>query len=764
MTSLTRWKVLCGVLVTMLSWSWLRGSPTPNASAHGGGPSRAALNRPIRVSPGALGISTDDLVRRLLAAKTVTEVRSLAHTLGTVGDDRAIDGVISLVDDPRPGVPDAVLGAFGVIATDHAVEILIARTKDSRSDVRLAAVAALGETHSSRAEEVLADLARIGDELQTTAIAGLASLGTDTAVEVLVEIAESAEESVSSNAISALSRIETPASNAAIARLVDSPSVHVASSALAAVSVVDDTLLAKLVAIAKSGQKDLAERAVDALSHGGAAAFPTLRALALDENADVRATAIRSLATLGSDAAFETLKTVLDASSDNASLAETTVDAISTFTTDDARSLLISTALGEGAGSGRAVNHLIGMSGSEVDAALLEIAQAQPDMRHQVLTHLVSVGNADGTALAMQFAKVGTDQDRLDAMRVFASAGTPGALDTLVTLVRNEHGELKPDALRMLASTTPTDPALMEVVRESMHSSSTDEAVAAISVLGRAGSEEARDALVEVLGSSDSQVAAAAVSAMEGFRPTETVAAALQSAASAHPELELPVMQQLLTAGSPAGLAIAEKALRSEDDAYTGYRVVQALDRAGTAQARDLVAKSATESRVADVRSYAIQSLASSGDRRAIDVATQAIKDSDAYVRQTAAQALGTVQSERGRDALLGMTRSADSSDRRLAAMNLRSYGKDDRAAQRLVELLRDPDTSVAYTAIDAVSYSDDATNALGSVVRNTGMTYQLRWRAANALRNNGRLDQSTKAMIEAFESSIPQDVNIYDY
>jgi HEAT repeat protein len=748
----------------MLSWSWLRGSPMPDASAHGAGPSRGALNRSIRVSPGALGISTDDLVRRLLAAKTVTEVRSLAHTLGTVGDDRAIDGVIGLVEDPRPGVAVAILEAFGVIASDHAVEILIAHTKDSRGDVRAAAVSALGETHSSRAEEVLADLARIGDELQATAIAGLASIGTDTAVEVLVEIAESAEESVSTNAINALARIETPASIAAIARLVDSPSVHVASNALAAVSVVDDAMLAKLVAIAKSGQKDLAELAVEALSHGGAAAFPTLRAFALDENSDVRATAIRSLATLGTDAAFETLKTVLDASSDNTSLAETAVDAIATFTTDDARSLLISTALGENNGSIRAINHLIGMTGSEVDAALLEIAQAQPAMRHQVLTHLVAIGSPDGTALAMQFAKVGTDQDRLDAMRVFASAGTPGAIDTLVTLVRNEHGELKPEALRMLAVTRPTDPALMEVVRESMHASSTEEVVAAISVLSRAGSEEARDALVEVLGSSDPQIAGAAVSAMEGFRPTETATAALQSAANAHPELELPVMQQLLAAGSPAGLALAEKALRAEDEQYSAYRVVQALDRAGTTQARDLVARSATESRSADVRSYAIQSLASSGDKRTIDVATQAIRDSDAYVRQTAAQALGSVQSDRGRDALLGMTRSGDGSDRRLAAMNLRMYANDDRATQRLVELVRDPDASVAYTAIDAISNSDDATSALGSVVRNTSLTYQLRWRAANALRSNGRLDQSTRAMIESFEASIPSDLNPYDY
>ena len=145
MTSLTRWKVLCGVLVTMLSWSWLRGNPTSTAAAHGGMATRGALNRPIRVSPGALGISTDDLVRRLLAAKTVSEVRSLAQTLGTVGDDHAIDGVMSLVDDSRPGVPDAILEAFGVIATDHAVEILIAHTKDQRSDVRLAAVLALGE-------------------------------------------------------------------------------------------------------------------------------------------------------------------------------------------------------------------------------------------------------------------------------------------------------------------------------------------------------------------------------------------------------------------------------------------------------------------------------------------------------------------------------------------------------------------------------------------------------------------------------------------
>ncbi len=718
----------------------------------------------MRVSPGALGISTDDLVRRLLAAKSLAEVKSLAQTLGTVGDDRTIDGVIALVDDARPGVPDAILEAFGVIGTDHAVAILIERTKDARGDVRLAAVYALGDTHTSRAEEVLAELARTGGELQTTAISALATLGTDSAVEVLVEIARSAENEISGNAISALSRIESPASNDAISRLIDSPSVNVASAALAAVSTVDDKLLVKLVAIVKSGQKDLADRAVDALSHAGAAAFPTLRAIALDETSDVRATAVRSLATLRSDEAFDTLKAVLDASSDDSSLAETAVDAIATFTTDEARTLLVSTALEEGNGAARAVNHLISMTGSEVDEALLEIAQAQPAMRHEVLTHLVSIGNVDGTTLAMQFAKVGTDQDRLDAMRVFASAGTPGALDTLLNLVRSEHGELKPDALRMLASARPTDPAVMEIVRESMRSSSPEEAVAAISVMGRAGSDEARDALVDALRNADSSIAGAAVSALEGFRATDASAAALRDAAETHPDLLFPVMQQLLSAGSPAGLSLAEKALHTEDDNYTAYRVVQALDRAGTTQARELVAKSAIESKIADVRSYAIQSLANAGDKRAVEIASQALRDSDAYVRQMAAQALGTVRNERGRDALIGMTRSQDSSDRRLAAMNLRSYENDDRATQRLVELMRDTDQSVAFTAIDAVSNSPDAASALGSVLRNSNMSYQLRWRAANALRGTDRLDAQTRSAIEAFEASIPSDVNIYDY
>ena len=129
-----------------------------------------------------------------------------------------------------------------------------------------------------------------------------------------------------------------------------------------------------------------------------------------------------------------------------------------------------------------------------------------------------------------------------------------------------------------------------------------------------------------------------------------------------------------------------------------------------------------------------------------------------------AAQALGTVRNDRGRDALIGMTRSQDSTDRRMAAVNLRSYEHDDRASQRLVELIRDPDVSVAYTAIDAVSSTPDATSALSSVVRNAGMSYQLRMRAANALRGTSRLDPSTKAMIESFENSVPAEENYNSY
>ena len=71
---------------------------------------------------------------------------------------RRVDTLSPLLDDPRRGVPEAMLGAFGQIGTEHAVDVLVAHTKDDRPTVRNAAIGALGSTQSAQRREALLEI------------------------------------------------------------------------------------------------------------------------------------------------------------------------------------------------------------------------------------------------------------------------------------------------------------------------------------------------------------------------------------------------------------------------------------------------------------------------------------------------------------------------------------------------------------------------------------------------------------------------------
>ncbi|HET9626474.1 MAG TPA: hypothetical protein VFP84_34165, partial [Kofleriaceae bacterium] len=100
----TRWKIACGVLAVLAGGSLLypRGSsantPAPVAQARRAS-LPAQLRRPLHVSAEAAGVSRADLVDRILHARTVRDVATLADKLGAVGDDEAVDALAPLLTD-----------------------------------------------------------------------------------------------------------------------------------------------------------------------------------------------------------------------------------------------------------------------------------------------------------------------------------------------------------------------------------------------------------------------------------------------------------------------------------------------------------------------------------------------------------------------------------------------------------------------------------------------------------------------------------------
>lgn len=751
MTSTRRWKLLCGVLTALTVYSWTRGEGGEHAHAAVKARSQVVGYRPLRVSAAALGTSTQEIVERLLSSHSQSEMRKLSEQLGAVGDDAAIDAVMRLVSDPRPGVPAMIISAIGTIGTDHGVAILIDLADDPRSDVKWAAIYALGSTGNARAETFLISLAKRND---TTAIEALGDLATDHAIEVLYKIASTGSDDAARSAISTLGGVDTPTAIAALTRLIDSPSVEIATKALRAIQNVDDAMLAKLTAIVKAGEVQLARPAALAIAHVGDEAVPLLRSLALEATAsEVRIAAVQALGTIHSGAVVETLTSLVDADEDE--LAREAALALAQIETPEARDALINAALGDRAAATQAIDALVTMQGPEIDQALLEIGKSDQYGADRALARLLSHEDEEALDLVVGRAGSGTVDDRFSALSLLADANTDSSSSQLLSLVRGEHGELKTRALELVTRSRPGDPQVTEILRDSLHAGDEDEQRAAANALGRVGTDEARDALVSALTSSDGDLGYAAMTALASYRLDDAACNAIHSAALSNSELLPEAMRKLLQAGSSQGLRLAETALAGEP--ALAQRTLQFLAESNPPGAAELIVRS---TRASDeyVRAGAIRALASTRAANAVELASEATRDSSYRVRETAAAALSSMGGDSGRDALLKMTRSAEPSDRLIAMQ----YLPDDAASlARTRELLRDTDSGVVYSAMRSLAASREGAVMLRQLVMDPSRGDEARFNAANMLDNYGRLDDATAAWLETARAH--QDNYYYD-
>ncbi len=743
MTPLHRWKLLSLALASCMAYSWWHGeasSDTAPAAAH------ARYTGRLRISAAALGISTDELIRELFAAKSYIQMRPLAQRLGIVGDDAAIDAVRPLVNDRRAGVPGLVIEAFGAIATEHAVDVLIELAGDPRDEVRGAAASALGTTHNVRGEPILIELAERADETRGAALDALAELASARAIEVLARVASHPGDAAG-HAVRALARVDQPAARAALVGLVDAPSVSVAATAIGALTADDlaPELVAKLTGFVRGSEHDLVLASLGALAKAGDAGVAILREATSRGPIDLRAAAMSALAEADEAEAIATLRTILESEPGRA--ADAAANVLADLDSDDARDALISAALTEETG-GRIVEYLLRQRGPDVEQALLVIAKSDSRERWDAIEHLVRGGNPDALEVAVGQATGGEAAAWLAAMQVLVDAGTPDAIDALVAAVE-VGGEVKPRALAIAGAARPDDPRIGALLAEAARSSDPHEAAAAASALAAIGTGEARDALVAALGSRDVDVVAAAAESLAKFRISDDIGAALRGAVGAHPDLESQVMSQLVAAGSSVGLELARQAITGGSPDLA-YRAVVSLQVAGTPAALDLLVEGA-RSPETYVRAQALSSLGTAGDPRATEVAAQALRDTDPTVRSSAARTLGEVGTPKARDLLVQLTRSTDDDDRQAAVTSLRRFD-DAGATRRLADLMRDPSPAVAYTAIDALVEREDALPVLRGFLADASASAYLRRQAARLLSNRGVIDPQIDVVLETDE------------
>jgi HEAT repeat protein len=89
--------------------------------------------------------------------------RSAAEALGKIGSERAIDGLLKLVEDSDFNVRRSAAEALGKIGSERAIDGLLKLVEDSDSDVRGRAAQALGKIGSERAIDGLLKLVEDSD-------------------------------------------------------------------------------------------------------------------------------------------------------------------------------------------------------------------------------------------------------------------------------------------------------------------------------------------------------------------------------------------------------------------------------------------------------------------------------------------------------------------------------------------------------------------------------------------------------------------------
>jgi HEAT repeat protein len=216
------------------------------------------------------------------------------------------------------------------------------------------------------------------------------------------------------------------------------------------------------------------------------------------------------------------------------------------------------------------------------------------------------------------------------------------------------------------------------------------------------------------------------------------------------------VMAQLVQAGSPEGMRLAEELIASKD-AQGATAAVWQLAQSGSADSRRLLER-ALDSKEPSVKATAISALGQNPDDHAMDTLLRLARDSDASVRSMAIGSLAQVGSERAQQAVLEATR-AGKAEERIAAISGLAQMDDARASQQLAQLMRDPDPQVAQTAIQS-SYNGGAEvdQSLEQLVNDPGTPDNLRAMAAGQLRQRGTdLDATTEQAVTKLAGPLPE-------
>lgn len=178
----------------------------------------------------------------LLQSKDVTERRSTAQLLGTMGFKEATPALIEALNDDDPKVQLLAAEALGKLKDPRAVEPLIAKARTADDGVKRFIFGALGKIKDPLAFEVLtaAVAAEPNGDVRASAAYALGELGDPAATKVLTAALSDEYKWVRFEACGSLAKLRAFGARAALAELANGdPDAQVRGAAAKAVGVLD---------------------------------------------------------------------------------------------------------------------------------------------------------------------------------------------------------------------------------------------------------------------------------------------------------------------------------------------------------------------------------------------------------------------------------------------------------------------------------------------------------------------------------------------
>lgn len=242
--------------------------------------------------------AVDPLIAILQERNSTAETRaSAAHTLGLIGDGRAIKGLATMLSDDRYFVRQQAARALGLMGAP-ALDLLFEMARSSTPAIREAAIEALGNSNSARAiDRVIEALADSNLNVRAAAVRALGESSSENVVPHLMTLLRDESSTFRAQAAASLAKLGGVALPGLIRALKDpKPSVRqLAAEALGSIGSRD--AVAPLIELVTTDQSGARPEAIEALGKiGDPAAVAPILAVMRTGSVAVRKRAVVALA------------------------------------------------------------------------------------------------------------------------------------------------------------------------------------------------------------------------------------------------------------------------------------------------------------------------------------------------------------------------------------------------------------------------------------------------------------------------------------